>query len=261
MTAIANPRDKVGKTLCTLSLGMSLAGRGRKVLMVDMDPQGGLTAVCGLDGGLATHLGDVLGGALPGKVSLWDVVREVTPDTLLYLAPAEITLANTELGMLRRLGRELVLRCALQSVVHDFDVILLDCPSNLGMLTLNALAASETVIVPAEANAMHLRGLWFFLAALQQVRETLNSGLQTLGVFVTNYNRKIGHHRKAVAAMHAAGLPLVTRGDITPQNRNQPYPYPISMLIPEKDEAVSELVRRVESWLGSGYLQVRSPGV
>lgn len=206
--AIANHKGGTGKTATAHNLGHALAGRGLRVLMIDLDPQGSLTLACGVqDAGKLTMAG-VMGGSAPGGLGLGEVVRELGPR--LALAPADIELAGAELGLISRLGRENVLRKAMQGLAMQFDIALIDCPPSLGLLTVNALTAADRVLIPTAPTPADLRGTRLFLASVAQVREALNPGLQALGVLVTFWDPRLALHRDALQAMQAAGLPVLS---------------------------------------------------
>lgn len=205
--SIANHKGGVGKTATCHALGATLArDHGRRVLMVDIDPQGSLSAACGfgeIDDDRS--LTDVLGDVNPGAVALRDVIVEVAPG--LYLAPADLRLSNTELGLHSRFKREEVLSRALGTVA-GFDVVLIDCPPSLSLLTVNALAASDTVITPTQPQPADLRGLKLFIQSLDRVREAINPKITLLGVLVTFYDGRLTLHRQLVDHMREAGLPV-----------------------------------------------------
>lgn len=210
--AILNQRKGVGKTTTTLSLGMKLAEQGFRVLLVDLDPQASLSAVCGVSESDKGTLASVMGGSLPGKVRMWDILRDILPEHHCFLAPSDLALAQSELGLIFRIGREQVLKTALDSVSSNFDIALLDCPPSLGMMTLNALTAADVVLIPARPELSHLRGLCLLSTVIERVRREINPSLNILGVVVTYYNHALSHHKKAIRGIQAAGLPLLPVG-------------------------------------------------
>lgn len=205
--AIANQKGGVGKTATAHALGEALAAMGRKVLLVDIDPQASLTQSCGIFDTGGRSLAEVLGGAQPGRLAMGAAIVEVYEN--LSLAPADIALAGAELGLTSRLGRENVLRKALDILGRRFDIALIDCPPSLGLLTVAALVAADAVLIPTQPQAADLRGLRLFMDTLEQIRAELNPGLEILGVLVTFYDRRYLHHRAAIEAMSVAGLPLL----------------------------------------------------
>lgn len=205
--AVANHKGGTGKTTSTHNLGVALVGLGWRVLLVDVDPQGSLTAACGITDTEGRSLAEVLGGASPGKIALAEVVREIAPG--LAIAPADLALAAVELGLVSRLGRETVLRKALTPAAGSFDVCLIDCPPSLGLLTVGALVAADAVIIPTQPQIVDLRGLRLFLETLTQLQSELNPHLVNLGVLITFYDGRLVHHRQAVEFLRTAELPLL----------------------------------------------------
>jgi|CXWK01.1.fsa_nt_gi chromosome partitioning protein len=206
--AIANQKGGTGKSATTHALGAVLASElQRRVLMVDIDPQSSLTEAAGVGDAEGISLAEVLGGATPGKTKLQDIIVEVSEN--LFLAPADLALAATELGLASRMGRENVLKKALATVANYFDVTLIDCPPSLSLLTVNALTAADAVLIPTQPQAVDLRGLSLFLETLQNIRQELNPELETLGILPTFFDRRLTHHRDAIEAMERAELPLM----------------------------------------------------
>lgn len=203
--AIANHKGGVGKTATVHALGAGLARNGRKVLMVDIDPQSSLTAACGVFD-VGDSLADVMGGAAAGELAITEILHNVTEDktAVLHLAPADIQLSVNELGLVQRMGRENVLKNALRPVDGFYDICLIDCPPSLGMLTINALTAARYVIVPTQPQISDLRGLRLFLDTVASIRQELNPHLEILGVLVTFYDDRLIHHNDAINVMQGS---------------------------------------------------------
>ncbi len=204
--AIANQKGGVGKTITTLTLGAVLAEKGYKVLMIDLDPQSSLTQNLGINAA-EQSIAEVIGSTDPGPLRLADVIRNISPG--LDLAPSDIALANNELGLVVRLGRERVLKEALETVSENYDLCLLDCPPSLGILTINGLVAAAAVICPTLPAAPDLRGLALFLRSIEKVRKQINPDLEVLGVLITQLDPRPIAHKAAVDTMKDAGIPLL----------------------------------------------------
>lgn len=204
--AIANHKGGVGKTATTHALGAALAENGKRVLMVDIDSQSGLTGACGVESP-SLSLANVIGGAQPGKTGMAKIIQELSSN--LYLAPASPELSTSELGLAMRMGRENVIKKALVGLEDQYDICLIDCPPSLGLITVSALVAAHAVLIPTQPQIVDLRGLRLFLDTIEQVRQELNPGLHLLGILVTFYDARLSHHREAVAAMEGASLPVL----------------------------------------------------
>ncbi|MBN1659199.1 MAG: ParA family protein [Anaerolineae bacterium] len=195
--AIGNQKGGVGKTTTTLNLGVELANRGRTVVLVDADPQHSLTTSLGFDA-VDNSLAGVLGDHRPGAMTVSDVIRKVQDEgAQLWLVPSGLSLEMSSLGMMNRIGRELLLRQALSTVKSDY--ILIDCPPSLGLLTINALVAADRVLVPVQAEYLGLHGLALFWQTMQQAAP-LNPGLQLLGILPT-MTRRTRHHAEILKTM------------------------------------------------------------
>jgi len=206
--AVANHKGGVGKTATAHVLGTELARcTSRRVLLVDMDPQSSLTGACGVTDVAGSSMTEVLGGALAGTLPLRRVIRSLGDGVA--LAPADLSLASAELGLVSRMGRENVLRRALATVEEAYELVVIDCPPSLGLLTINALSAANAVLIPTQAQIVDLRGLRLFLETLEQVRREINPDLETLGILLTFYDRRLMHHRDAMDALLRAGQPVL----------------------------------------------------
>ncbi len=190
--SIANQKGGVGKTTTTVNLSASLAKIGFKVLVVDIDPQGNATSGLGIDKyGLEANLYDVFAGVF--NLSSVIVGTELPS---LWVAPANMDLVGAELELANREGRELVLKKELAKLKSQFDFILIDCPPSLGMLTLNALVASDAILVPLQCEYYALEGISALMQSVDLARKQLNQQLELEGVVLTMYDSRTNLSRQ-----------------------------------------------------------------
>src|ERR1700677_4828569 len=190
VVAIANQKGGVAKTTTVQSLGVAMAEQGKRVLVIDLDPQACLTFSLGFNPDeLHTSLHDVL----VRRARMCDVRCDVPNVPGLSLIPATIDLAGAEVHLLSRTGREHVLARALQPVLGEHDVILIDCPPSLGVLTINGLTAAEVVVVPLQCEALSHRGVGQLLETVEDVRQFANDKLCVLGVITTMFDARTTH--------------------------------------------------------------------
>jgi chromosome partitioning protein len=189
--SFANQKGGVAKTTTTLNLGVAFAEQGLKVLLVDLDPQGNLTMSQGMNpDSIERSMFDVLVHRLP----LQEVVHHAEVD----LAVSSIDLAGAELALSSMIGRERALEKALAVVKDGYDYVLIDTPPSLGLLTINALVASNGVIVPVQCEYLSLRGLVQLENTLTMIRENLNPHVAIEGILPTMYDSRTLHAREAV---------------------------------------------------------------
>lgn len=250
--SVANHKGGVGKTAIAQNVGALLAEAGRRVLLVDIDPQSSLTGAFGIED-TERNLASVLGGAEDGHLAMKDIIRPV--GERLDLAPSDISLAASELGMISRVGRENVLKRVLAALRGRYDVILIDCPPSLAILTINALNASAGVLIPTQPQAADLRGLKLFLQTLEQLRRGLDrEDLATVGIVPTFYDGRMVHHRDAIEAMERGRLNV-----LTPIGRTVKFAEAVAAGLPLHQyepnnvqvDALRKLTGEIESWLNA----------
>lgn len=196
--AFANQKGGVGKTTSVLNTGWALAQLDRRVLLVDLDPQASLTAMLGIDA-VDANLASVLGITERGTTEIAAIIRSIGPR--LDLVPGDILLSRTELGLVVRASREHQLSRVLTPLRDRYDLILIDAPPSLGMLTINALVASQWVIVPTLLDALSLRGLGLFVETLAEVQSEYDPAAKILGVLPTLADLRTVHARDILTAL------------------------------------------------------------
>jgi chromosome partitioning protein len=218
--AICNQKGGVGKTVTAVNLGIGLARQGKRVLLVDVDAQGSMTASLGyqqpdhLDETLATVLGKIIEDKplAPGE----GIIHQ---DEGVDLLPANIELSGLEVTLVNTMSRETILREYLNAVRDQYDVILLDCCPSLGMLTINALTAADTVIVPLQAHYLSLKGMEQLMRTIGRVKRQLNPGLEISGILITMADLRTTYSREIVELLRETyGSKLKIFDTIIPQS-------------------------------------------
>ena len=191
MISFANQKGGVAKTTTTLNLAVAFEESGHRVLCVDLDPQGNLTMSQGID---PDKVEQSMYDVLVDKVPISEVIQEREID----LAVASIDLAGAEIAMSTQIGRERSLEKALAEVEADYDFVCIDTPPSLGLLTINALTASNKVIVPVQCEYLSMRGLVQLQNTLEMIKENLNPGVEIEGILPTMLDSRTVHAKEAV---------------------------------------------------------------
>ena len=193
--AMCNQKGGVGKTTTTINLGAALAEYGRRVLLVDFDPQGALSVGLGVN---PMELDRTVYNVLMERdVSVDDVLLKTNIQGM-DLVPSNIDLSAAEVQLVGEVAREQTLKRVLEPVLADYDVVLVDCQPSLGLLTINALTASDGVIVPLECEFFSLRGVALLIQTIDKVKERLNPQLELEGILATMYDRRTVHGREVL---------------------------------------------------------------
>ncbi|MCT1806721.1 ParA family protein [Dermabacter hominis] len=194
--SMVNQKGGVGKTTSVINLGAALAELGRKVLLVDLDPQGALSAGTGINSyELDLTVYNLL---LERDHDIRDAIQPTTTDNMEIL-PANIDLSAAEVQLVNEVAREMALARVLRPVVGDYDIILIDCQPSLGLLTVNALAASDGVIIPLGAEYFALRGVALLVETIEKVQDRINPRLEMDGILITMFDPRTLHAREVVA--------------------------------------------------------------
>jgi chromosome partitioning protein len=203
--AFANQKGGVGKSTTTLNVGAALAERGKRVLLVDVDPQGSLTIAAGIDPmELTGTLYDVL---INPEASLSAITLHPKPS--IDVIPATLDLAGAEIELLNEISREYVLASKLKGVQDSYDFILLDCGPSLALMTINALTAADKVVIPCECTYLAFRGMQLLMKSIRKVQERANPRLRVAGILPTKFDTRKTHAREVVDEMRATYGELV----------------------------------------------------
>ncbi len=198
--AMCNQKGGVGKTTSSINIAGALSQYGRRVLIVDFDPQGAATVGLGIN---ANALDNTVYTALfDSSVDVHDVIRHTGTENI-DIMPANIDLSAAEVQLVTEVGREQILAGVLRKVRDEYDVIIVDCQPSLGLLTVNALTAADGVIIPLAAEFFALRGVALLMQSIEKVQSRINPNLKVFGVLVTMYTRTL-HSEEVLQRIYEA---------------------------------------------------------
>lgn len=236
--AMCNQKGGVGKTTTTINMAAALAEYGRKVLLVDFDPQGALSAGLGVNAEEIPTVYDLMIAKIQDTKDVIVTTRFENVDLL----PANIDLSAAEIQLVTEMGREKILKNILKQVIDNYDLILIDCQPSLGLLTVNALTAAHGVIIPLNCEFFALRGVALLVQTIDKVRKNLNEAIQLDGILATMYDPRTLHSREVLDRLYEVFDDKVFRSII---GRTVKFPdatvagEPITVFAPTSDAAES----------------------
>lgn len=203
--AITNQKGGVGKTTTTVNLGVALAKRGKRVMLLDADPQGSLTVSLGVKDpdNLPVSLANIMQAVIDDKI-IPDKIGILHHDEGVDLLPSNIELSGTEIALFNTMSREYVLRSYLETVKKHYDYILIDCMPSLGMMTVNALSAADSVIIPSQPSFLSTKGLNLLMRSIARVKKQINPKLRIDGILLTMVDSRTNNAKAIISSLRSS---------------------------------------------------------
>lgn len=203
--AITNQKGGVGKTTTTVNLGVGLAKQGKRVMLLDADPQGSLTVSLGVKNpdDLPVSLANIMQAVIDDK-SIPDKIGILHHDEGVDLLPSNIELSGTEIALFNTMSREYVLRSYLETVKKHYDYILIDCMPSLGMMTVNALSAADSVIIPSQPSFLSTKGLNLLMRSIARVKKQINPRLRIDGILLTMVDNRTNNAKAIISSLRSS---------------------------------------------------------
>lgn len=203
--AITNQKGGVGKTTTTLNLGVGLANQGKRVMLLDADPQGSLTVSLGVKApdNLPVSLANIMQAVIDDK-RIPDKIGILHHDEGVDLLPSNIELSGTEITLFNTMRREYVLHSYLETVKRHYDYILIDCMPSLGMMTINALSAADSVIIPSQPNYLSTKGLNLLMHSIARVKKQINPKLRIDGILLTMVDNRTNNAKAIISSLRTS---------------------------------------------------------
>ena len=228
--SVANQKGGVGKTTTSVNLSTLLAKRGKKVLLIDADPQGNATSGVGMDKNTELSVYDLI---ISDEVESKDTIQK-TEIKNLYICPSNINLAGAEVELVSMMSREYRMKEKLESIKDKFDYIIIDCPPSLGLITLNSFTASDSVLIPVQCEYYALEGLGQLINTINLVKKHLNKDLEVEGALLTMYDIRTNLSNQVVKEVNKTVIPRNVKLSEAPS-----YGMPISIYDPRSKGAKS----------------------
>ncbi len=198
--SLAIQKGGSGKTTTAINLAAALREMGKSLLLVDMDPQANLSQALGINGEVEENIYKLIKQIAKGEDA--DVTTAIIKKSKLSVIPSSLDLANAELELVSVYGREFILKNILKQIKHKYDYILIDCPPAIGMLTVNALVASNYILIPLQAEYLPMKGVQSFMRTFQQVKKQMNNQLQVIGFLLTKYEKRKNMNRQVMEQLN-----------------------------------------------------------